>query len=123
MAYTIEPFLQSYLSHANSPSAFPPLAARQPGNAPNPLNLDFAWQDSADDDVFVAAVKESEKRLSAVAKAEGVLSDHPLALYGNYAQATTPLLDIYGDNLPSLQALKRRIDPTNIMGLAGGFKL
>jgi len=67
-------------------------------------------------------MEESANRLSAVAKAEGILSDDPLALYGNYMDAKTPLVDIYGDNLESLQALKARIDPNNVMGLAGGFK-
>jgi hypothetical protein len=37
--------------------------------------------------------------------------------------AETPLADIYGANLPSLQALQAKIDPKNVMGLAGGFKL
>jgi hypothetical protein len=36
--------------------------------------------------------------------------------------AETPLVDIYGENLPILQELQAKIDPTNIMGLAGGFK-
>jgi len=67
-------------------------------------------------------MEESANRLSAVAKAEGILSDDPLALYGNYMGAETPLVDIYGDNLPSLQALKAQIDPNNVMDLAGGFK-
>lgn len=61
-------------------------------------------------------------RLSAIAEAEGSLTDKPLALYGNYVDANTPLCDIYGDNLPYLQALKTKIDPNNVMGLAGGFK-
>jgi len=45
-----------------------------------------------------------------------------MALYGNYVDANTPLVDIYGDNLPRLRALKAKIDPHNVMGLAGGFK-
>jgi hypothetical protein len=43
-------------------------------------------------------------------------------LYGNDADAATPLVDIYGDNLPILQALRAKIDPDNVMGLTGGFK-
>ena len=66
-------------------------------------------------------MEESVNRLSVVAKQEGLLSD-PQALYGNYVNARTPLVDIYGDNLPKLQALKAKIDPQNVMGLAGGFK-
>ena len=61
-------------------------------------------------------------RLSAVARAGGLLSDSPLALYGNYADAKTPLFDIYGDNLLALQTLKAEVDPNDVMGLAGGFK-
>jgi len=120
--YAVEPFVQSYLSHANSPSAFPSSSARQPGKAPNPLLIYFCWDNPLYDGEFVAAAEESANRLSAVAKAEGILSDDPLALYGNYMNAKTPLVDIYGDNLPRLQVLKARIDPNNVMGLTGGFK-
>ena len=100
--YTVEPFLQSYLSHANSPSAWPPSVARQPGKAPSPLLVSFSWVDPLYDDEFVAAAAESVTRLSAVVKAEGLLIDNPSALYGNYVDAETPLADIYGDNLPKL---------------------
>ena len=120
--YVVEPFLQTYLSHASSPSAWPDPAARQPGNAPNLLLVYFAWNNTLYDHEFVAAVEESVKRLSAVATAEGSLSDHPTALYGNYVDANTPLVNIYGDNLPKLRALKAKIDPKNVMGLTGGFK-
>ena len=120
--YTIEPFLQSYLSHANSPSAFPTPSARQPGKAPNPLFVSFGWADPLYDDEFVAAVEESANRLAAVAKAEGLLINDPPALYGNYVNAKTPQTKIYGDNLPCLQALKAKVDPDNVMGLSGGFR-
>jgi len=122
VVYVIEPFLQSYLSHANSPSAFPPPAARQPGKAPNPFLVHFTWEDPLYDDEFFAATEESVNRLSVVAKAEGLLIDDPPALYGNYVTAETPLEDIYGENLPSLRALQDKIDPNNVMGLSGGFK-
>lgn len=121
-SYSAEPFLQSYLSHANSPSAFPTPSARQLGKAPNPLFVYFGWTDPLHDDVFVAAVEESVNRLAAVATAEGSLLDDPPALYGNYVNAKTPLANIYGDNLPSLRALKAKIDSNNVMGLSGGFK-
>ena len=120
--YLPEPFLQTFLTHANSPSAFPSPAARQPGKAPNLIGVYFTWQDSRYDDEFVAAVEESVNRLAVVAKAEGLLIDNPPAVYPNYASAKTPLVDIYGDNLPRLRALKAKIDPNNVMGLTGGFK-
>ena len=66
-------------------------------------------------------MEESVNRLSGVAQGEGLLT-HPLALYGNNVDFKTPLVDIYGDNLPPLRALKAKIDPKNVMGLAGGFR-
>ena len=71
--------------------------------------------------MFVAAVEESANRLTTVAQSEGLLT-HPVSLYGNDVDYNTPLEDIYGDNLPALRALKAKIDPKNVMGLAGGFK-
>lgn len=121
--YFMEPFLPDYLSHANSPSAFPAPAARQLDMAPNPLVVYFGWGNALNDDEFVAAVEESTNRLSLIAKAEGLLADNPPTLYGNYVNSKTPLVDIYGDNLPHLRTLKAKVDPTNVMGLAGGFKI
>lgn len=122
LGYAVEPFMPTYLTHATSPSAWPPEQARQPGKAPIPLLADFTWLDARFDKDFVAAAEESIKRLTVVAKAEGVLVDSPTALYGNYVDANTPLADIYGDNLPKLKALRAAIDPQNVMSLTGGFR-
>lgn len=35
----------------------------------------------------------------------------PLLLYANYALATEPLENIYGDNLPRLKLLRKKYDP------------
>lgn len=120
---SVEPFLQSYLSHANSPSAFPTPAARQQGKAPNPILVYFAWTNPLHDDEFIAAIQESVDRLTAIAKPEGLLIDKPTVFYGNYATAKTPLVDVYGENLPRLRALKTKIDPRSVMDLAGGLKI
>jgi len=122
-SYVAEPFLQSYLSHANSPSAFPSPTARRPGNAPNPLLVYFAWSDPRYDNVFIAAVEESANRLAAAANAEGLLADTPSALYGNYANGKTALDSIYGENLSLLRKLAAKFDPSKVMSLAGGFRL
>ena len=84
--------------------------------------MNFYWKDALYDDEFVAAIEESANSIAAIAREEGSLIDDPPTLYGNYVNARTPLVDIYGENLPRLQALKGEIDPENIMGLAGGFK-
>jgi len=123
VSYVPQPFLQSYLSHANSPSAFPSPGARQPRKAPNPLVVWYGWENLLYDDEFLAALEESVNRLFVVAKAEGLLIDDPSALYGNYVIDKTPLVDLYGENLPRLQELQAKIDPNNVMGWSGGFKI
>ena len=34
-----------------------------------------------------------------------------------------PLVNLYGANLPSLQAMKAVVDPEDVVGFTGGFKL
>ena len=67
-------------------------------------------------------MEESIKRLAVVARADGLFIHDPPVMYGNDANAKTPLVDIYGENLPKLRALQDKIDPNNIMGLSGGYK-
>ena len=45
------------------------------------------------------------------------------ALYPNYVIFDTPLVNLYGANLPSLQAMKAVVDPEDVVGFTGGFKL
>jgi hypothetical protein len=44
-------------------------------------------------------------------------------LYGNYAIYDTPVEKLYGDNLARLRKIKFLVDPLNVMGLAGGWKI
>lgn len=67
-----------------------------------------------------AALHQSTASLQAQAVAMGI-SD--VTRYPNYAVYDTPLEALFGDNLGKLKSLKNRVDPDNIMGLAGGFKL
>jgi hypothetical protein len=60
--------------------------------------------------------------VTAAAVADGQNLTHA-ALYPNYALFDTSLEDLYGDNLPRLRAIKKGIDPENVMGLTGGFKI
>lgn len=86
-----------------------------------PLNIYFAWTlDLFENDIF-NAIKRSAIRIRDAAIADGQnITDAPL--YPNYAIFDTPLDKMYGDNVDRLKALKQRIDPANVMGLAGGFK-
>ena len=68
------------------------------------------------------ALRKYSNAVTEAAVADGQNVSHA-AVYPNYALFDTPLEDIYGANLPRLHAIKQKVDPNNVMGLAGGFKL
>ena len=67
------------------------------------------------------AIRKSGDSLRAAALKDGQDVERA-AVYPNYALFDTPLEEIYGRNLPRLRAVRRAIDPEDVMGLAGGFK-
>ncbi len=67
------------------------------------------------------AIRESADSLRMAALKDGQDVGHA-AVYPNYALFDTPLEDMYGQNVPRLQSLRRAVDPEDVMGLAGGFK-
>ena len=44
------------------------------------------------------------------------------APYVNYALFGTPLEAMYGEHLGRLREIKKKYDPEDVMGLAGGWK-
>jgi len=42
--------------------------------------------------------------------------------YNHYVMINKPLGSIYRANVPRLKAIEGAVDPTNVMGLAGGLK-
>ncbi|EEB96281.1 hypothetical protein MPER_04608 [Moniliophthora perniciosa FA553] len=111
-----EPFAQPN-AHSTD-SAYP----HPPGRFICPTVLEIDWEDPASDEFFVNAMTEAQRAIQARAIEEGQSFPDDI-LHNNYAPASTPLELIYGDNLGRLREIKRRIDPENIMGLAGGFKI
>ncbi|KAG5650440.1 hypothetical protein H0H81_012279 [Sphagnurus paluster] len=88
----------------------------------SPFNIYFGWILELSDKEFYAGVKQSAARIRelAIAEGQGIAA---AAVYPNYAIFDTPISGLYGANVPALQALKAKVDPENIMGLAGGFKI
>ncbi len=70
---------------------------------------------------MTSAIRESTDILRAAALADGQDVEHAV-VYPNYALFDTPLEDMYGQNVARLRALRRAVDPEDVMGLAGGFK-
>ncbi|ESK84493.1 FAD-binding domain-containing protein [Moniliophthora roreri MCA 2997] len=116
LVITTEPFVQPN-AHSTD-SAYPHPSDRFV--CPSVIELD--WQDPASDEFFVNLVAETQQAIQTRAIQEGQSSPNAI-LYNNYAPANTPLELIYGDNLSRLREVKRRVDPENVMGLAGGFKI
>jgi len=114
---TFEPFLRDVFSHG-SDSAYPP----DRSHALFPTALIFGFGNASLDDTVVKALRSYSDAATAAAVADGQNLSHA-AVYPNYALFDTPLEDIYGANLPRLHAIKKAVDPKNVMGLAGGFKL
>ena len=86
-----------------------------------PVNLYFGWSSSARDADVAAMLLRSTTALRAAALADGQdIAD--AAVYGNDALFDTPLEDIYGTNVPRLKEIRKKVDPKDVMGLAGGFK-
>ena len=112
IAYEAELFLPTIFDHNATPSAYP--ASRAQGLMP--LNIYFAWVSPDSDQRCQDAI-----RTSALNAGQSDISN--VALYPNYAIFDTPLVNLYGVNLARLRAIKAAVDPENIMGLAGGFKL
>ncbi|KAI0260020.1 FAD-binding domain-containing protein [Gloeopeniophorella convolvens] len=117
LGIAMEPFSRGMLAHG-SPSAWPPDRSRDLF----PTLLSPLWTNSSLDGFVVDMLHEISDSIRAAALADGQdVSDAPL--YPNYALFDTPVEDIYGANLPRLRAIKREVDPDDVMGLAGGFKL
>jgi hypothetical protein len=112
-----EPFDAGLFNHSIMPSAYPPDRSRPLF----PTNLYFGWTKTDLDADIANALRQSSDavRAAAVADGQGVANAF---VYGNYALFGTPVEAVYGANVPRLREIRSRIDPCDVMGLAGGFK-
>ena len=81
----------------------------------------FAFALDSLEDIVFSSITESAERIRDAAIADDQdISNAPL--YPNTAIFSTPLENMYGGNVARLEALKQVVDPSNVMGLAGGWK-
>ena len=111
-----ELLVRSVFTHGG-PSAYPPHRSL----VSYPSLISFAWKNSCLDETMTRAIRKSRDSLRATALKDGQDVEHA-AGYPNYALFDTPLEEMYGPNVPRLHAVRRAIDPDDVMGLAGGFK-
>ncbi|KAH8983958.1 FAD-binding domain-containing protein [Lactarius hatsudake] len=112
-----EAFLKDLFSHG-SDSAYPPDRSR----ALFPTAATITYNNPSLDDTMSKGLRTLSDTVTAAAVADGQNVSRA-AVYPNYALFDTPLEEIYGANLPRLYGIKKAVDPTNVMGLAGGFKI
>jgi hypothetical protein len=116
LVYSLEPFEPDFLTHGE-PSAYPPDRSRPI----LPSSILYGWADESVDDIMADAMRTSAATLVGA----GILDGQDLtnaAPYVNYALFGTPLKTMYGNNLKRLHEVRKKYDPHNVMGLAGGWK-
>ncbi|KAH9484542.1 putative FAD-linked oxidoreductase [Psilocybe cubensis] len=118
ISYSMEMFQPSIYSHNPDPTAYPP--SRKLFS--QPFEMAYAWNSSDFDADMHAAAIASAAHIQQAAIAEGQIQVVNAPIYPNYGLAGTPIEKIYGRNVPALRALKNRVDPHDVMGLAGGWK-
>ncbi|KIK57945.1 hypothetical protein GYMLUDRAFT_246598 [Collybiopsis luxurians FD-317 M1] len=102
-----------YSSHVRLSPSFPPLLLQVPPKPQLPPSID---------DKMIAARNSSTDTLRSVLSAETGGAATGVS-YSNYAAGTTTVQQLYGSNLDRLMRIKARVDPKNVMGQAGGFKI
>ena len=116
LAYLLEPFEPDILTHGK-PSAYPPNRYL----AVFPSNLYLGWTKPSADEFMADAIRRSAASLFEAGIRDGQDLKNA-ATYVNYALFGTPLKAMYGDHLELLREIKKKYDPDDVMGLAGGWK-
>jgi hypothetical protein len=114
--YVIELFELDFLTHGG-PSAYPP--DRSLAVFPS---IVYVTRTNASVDGFIT----DAIRLSTASLIEAGIQDGQdlknAAPYVNYALIGTPVERMYGGHLKRLREIRKKYDPEDIMGLAGGWK-
>jgi hypothetical protein len=114
--YILDPFEPDVLTHGE-PSVYPP-------NRPLavlPSSNDLGWTDESVDHFMVNAICTSAATFVKAGVQDGQ-NRTDAAPYVNYAFLGTPVESMYGDNLERLRETRRRFDPRDVIGLAGGWE-
>ena len=82
------------------------------------MSIMFEWASAADDHFWTSAQQSSKNTLKNAAIKEGLYV--PIS-YPNYAIIGTTARQLYGQNAARLSAIRKRVDPANVMELAGGY--
>ena len=113
----IWPFVHEMFDNS-SPAAWP----HKKGQPNGPLVACFLW-DGKENDAFW--IRQMNRALSAIeAKVYGVGAAPSTPIYTNTTLAErTGVSDVYRQKLDSLRETRKKYDPYDVMGQAGGFRI
>ena len=115
----IEPFLPQYFDFSQG-GAYPHASSATPLL---PINIQFGWQLPINNQFFVDEIQVLANSLLQTAVEDGQDVGSPKQIrYPNYALDTTPLAEMYGENVVRLRTIRQSWEPDNVMNLTGGFK-
>ncbi|KIJ99511.1 hypothetical protein K443DRAFT_102120 [Laccaria amethystina LaAM-08-1] len=112
---SLEPFLGAF--DFETPSAYP----HPPSQNATHCTTFVAFSDLADTEYFLGALRDLSDAVQGFAVEQGE-SRWDGIRSPNFALGDTPLELLYGENVPKLRRIARKVDPEDIMGLTGGFK-
>ena len=116
----MEVFLPEVFRHAAAgSSAYPPIRSEEY----LPLAISFTYTSADDDELLLNVITSSAAQLHNAAAALGQDVEH-VPVYGNYAIPPSFTAErVFGASLPQMRSVKKRFDPKDVMGLAGGWKV
>ncbi|KAH9972620.1 FAD-binding domain-containing protein [Lactifluus volemus] len=117
VVYTFDQYEPGFLTHGG-PSAYPPDRSR----AFLTSNIFVGWSKESVDKLVEDAVRSSRATLIAAGINDGQDLKNAVR-YPNYALFGTAVEEMYGEHVGRLREIRKKYDPFDIMGLAGGWKI
>lgn len=87
-----------------------------------PLVAIFQWEGQENDEFWVDQMKRTLKALGNKAYGPGQKPNRPVYINNTLAEVTT-VEDVYRENLVPLGRFRAVVDPEDVMGQTGGFKI
>lgn len=113
----IWPFVHEMFDNS-SPAAWP----HEKGQPNGPLVAIFQWDGEENDAFWISQMDRALSAIEAKVYRAGTASSTPIYCNNTLADRTA-VSDVYRLNLDSLAKTRKKYDPYDVMGQAGGFKI
>lgn len=102
----------------SSPAAWP----HEEGDPNGPLLAYFLWDGEENDAFWIGQMNRALSAIEAKVYGVGVAPSKPIYCNNTLAKRTT-VSSVYRQNLESLSKTRKKYDPNDVMGQAGGFRI